>query len=168
MVTISMIVAMDRNRVIGKAGGLPWKLSGDMKFFKRTTMGKPVLMGRKTFESIGKPLEGRANLVLTRDLNFDVEGVEHVEDTKVALKAGRMVAQITGTDEVVIIGGTQIYEALLPETDRIYLTEVDLEVEGGDAHFPDLGSEWKEIERSDIQTDKKSGVTYTWVTLERE
>jgi dihydrofolate reductase len=168
MVTISMIVAMDRNRVIGKAGGLPWKLSGDMKFFRKTTMGKPVLMGRKTFESIGKPLEGRANLVLTRDLNFDVEGVEHVEDTKVALKAGRMVAQITGTDEVMIIGGTQIYEALLPETDRIYLTEVDLDIEGGDAHFPQLGPEWKETERSGLQTDAKSGVTYTWVTLERE
>lgn len=167
MVTISMIVAMDKGRVIGKGNALPWKLSGDMKFFKKTTMGKPVIMGRKTFESIGKPLEGRANLVLTRDLNFNVEGVEHVEDTKVALKAGRMVAEITGTEEVVIIGGTQIYEALLPQTDRIYLTEVDMEVEGGDAHFPQLGPEWKETERSDVQTDKKSGVEYVWVTLER-
>ena len=162
-----MIVAMAKNRVIGKGNALPWKLSGDMKFFKQTTMGKPVIMGRKTFESIGKALPGRANLVLTRDPDFEVEGVEHVEDIKVALKAGRMVAEITGTNEVVVIGGTQIYEAFLPEADRIYLTEVDLDIDG-DAHFPELDDSWKEVERSDVQTDEKSGVKYSFVTLERQ
>lgn len=166
MVVVSMIVAIDRNRVIGKDNALPWKLSGDMKFFKETTMGKPVIMGRKTYESIGKPLEGRANIVVTRDPDFDAEGIEPVENIEVALKAGRMVAEITGTDEVVIIGGTQIYEAMLPEATRIYLTEVDLAVDG-DAVFPELGPEWKETERSQNQTDKKSGVEYVWVTLER-
>lgn len=165
-VTVSMIVAIDRNRVIGKANALPWKLSGDMKFFKRTTMGKPVIMGRKTYESIGKPLEGRANIVVTRDPDFDAEGIEPVESIEVALKAGRMVAEITGTEEVVIIGGTQIYEAMLPETTRIYLTEVDMEVEG-DAFFPELDASWREVARSEKQIDKKSSVTYTWVTLER-
>lgn len=167
MVTISLIVAMAKNRVIGQGNTLPWRLSGDMKFFKQTTMGKPVIMGRKTFESIGKPLAGRANLVLTRDPDFEVEGVEHVEDIKVALKAGRMVAEITGTEEVMVIGGTQIYEAMLPEADRIYLTEVDLEVEG-DAFFPELGPEWKEIARSEVKTDEKSGVKFCFVTLERQ
>ncbi len=167
MVTISLIVAMAKNRVIGKGNTLPWKLSGDMKFFKQTTMGKPVIMGRKTYESIGKPLAGRANLVLTRNPDFEVEGVEHVEDIKVALKAGRMVAEITGTEEVMVIGGTQIYQAFLPESDRIYLTEVDLEVEG-DAFFPELGPEWKEVARSEVQTDDKSGAKYSFVTLEKD
>lgn len=166
MVVVSMIVAMAKNRVIGKGNALPWKLSGDMKFFKQTTMGKPVIMGRKTFESIGKALPGRANLVLTRDPDFEVEGVEHVEDIKVALKAGRMVAEITGTNEVVVIGGTQVYESFLPEADRIYLTEVDLDVDG-DAHFPELDDSWKEVERSEPRTDEKSGVKYSFVTLER-
>lgn len=166
MVTISLIVAMAKNRVIGRGNTLPWKLSGDMKFFKQTTMAKPVIMGRKTYESIGKPLAGRANLVLTRDPNFEVEGVEQVEDIKVALKAGRMVAEITGTNEVMVIGGTQIYEAFLPEADRIYLTEVDLEVEG-DAFFPELGPEWKEVDRSEVKTDDKSGVKFCFVTLEK-
>ena len=167
MVTISLIVAMAKNRVIGRGNTLPWKLSGDMKFFKQTTMGKPVIMGRKTYESIGKPLAGRANLVLTRNPDFEVEGVEHVEDIKVALKAGRMVAEITGTEEVMVIGGTQIYEAFLPEADRIYLTEVDLEVEG-DAFFPELGPEWKEVDRSEVKTDEKSGVKFSFVILERQ
>ena len=162
-----MIVAMDRNRVIGKGNALPWKLSGDMKFFKQTTMGKPVIMGRKTFESIGKALPGRANIVITRDPDFDAEGIEPVETIEIALKAGRTVAAITGTEEVVVIGGSQIYEALLPETTRIYLTEVDLEV-GGDAYFPELDASWKEVERSEVKTDEKSGVKFCFVTLEKD
>lgn len=162
-----MIVAMDRNRVIGKGNALPWKLSGDMKFFKQTTMGKPVIMGRKTFESIGKALPGRANIVVTRDPDFDAEGIEPVETIEIALKAGRTVAAITGTEEVVVIGGSQIYEALLPETTRIYLTEVDMEV-GGDAFFPELDASWKEVERSEVKTDEKSGVKYSFVTLQKD
>ena len=163
---IAMIAAMAKNRIIGADNDMPWHLPADLKHFKAITLGKAVIMGRKTYESIGKPLEGRANLVLTRNPDFEGEGVEHVEYIKVALKAGRMVAEITGTDEVMVIGGTQIYEAFLPEADRIYLTEVDLEVEG-DAFFPDLGPEWKEVARSDVQTDEKSGVQFSFVTLEK-
>lgn len=168
MTTVSMIVAMSENRCIGKDNGLPWRLSEDMKFFKKTTMGKPVIMGRKTFESIGKALPGRANIVVTRSSDYEGrEDIEPVENIKIALRAGRTVAAITGTDECVVIGGTQIYEACLPETTRIYLTEVHAHVDG-DAFFPELGDDWKEVSRSDVQTDEKSGLKYSFVTLERE
>ena len=167
-VTVSMIVAMSSNRCIGKDNALPWRLPEDLRFFKETTMGKPIIMGRKTFESIGKGLPGRANIVVTRsDAYEDREDIEPVESIELALRAGKTVASLTGTDECVVIGGTQIYEACLPEATRIYLTEVHAEVDG-DAFFPELGEEWKEVSRSDVKTEEKSGLTYSFVTLERD
>lgn len=168
-VLVSMIVAMADNRCIGKGNALPWRISEDLKFFKSVTMGKPVIMGRKTFQSIGKALPGRANIVITRNPEpfEDDETIEPVESIDLALRAGRMVASITGTEEVVVIGGSQIYEACLGEATRIYLTEVHTTIDG-DAFFPELGPEWKEVERSERLHDEKSGLDFTFVTLERE
>jgi dihydrofolate reductase len=167
-VTVSMIAAISRGRVIGKGNDIPWHISEDLKYFKKMTVGKPVIMGRKTYESLGQPLPDRANLIISQTMDEEAdERIEVVPNLDLALRAARTVATITGTQEVMIIGGGQIYQAALPEADRIYLTEVDIDIEG-DVCFPELLSGWKEVERSDVQTDAKSGLTFTWVTLERE
>lgn len=138
-VKLSLIVAQARNRVIGAGGTLPWRLKDDMAFFKRTTMGAPVIMGRKTWESLPRrPLPGRANIVLTRDWHYDAADAARVYSSlPAALNAGRAIADREGRDEVFVIGGAELYAASLPFADRIYLTDVDAEVEG-DARFPQL------------------------------
>lgn len=139
---LSMIVAMSKNRVIGRDNQLPWHLPADLKHFKAVTMGKPIVMGRKTFESIGRPLPGRTNVVLTRDKHWTAEGVLVFSSIEDALK------DLSDEEEVMVIGGSQIYTALLPKAGRLYLTEIDLIVTDGDAFFPELSSsEWKEVER---------------------
>lgn len=131
---IFMIVAHSKNRVIGKAGDIPWRLRDDLRFFKEKTTGHTVVMGRKTFQSIGKPLPGRKNVVITRDTDFRAEGVTVVHSPKEALNTSRQ-------GRLFIIGGQQIYEAFLPVADVLYVTLVDAVVEG-DARFPKLGPEW--------------------------
>jgi dihydrofolate reductase len=133
---ISLIVAASVNGVIGRAGGLPWHLPEDFAWFKRVTMGKPVLMGRRTWESIGRVLPGRQNIVLTRRPGYRVEGADvcaSIEDAVAC--AGRV-------EELMVIGGGELYRAMLPRADRIYLTRVDCEIDG-DTFFPEPGEDWE-------------------------
>jgi dihydrofolate reductase len=132
---LSLIVAKSLNGVIGKDGSLPWHLSSDLQYFKRTTMSKPVLMGRVTYEDIGRPLPGRPNLVLTRDRSFSAKGIEVFHEIHDMIGRGFELAGETGSDEIMVIGGAQIYAASLKFASRLYVTEVDALVEG-DAHFP--------------------------------
>ncbi|WP_085907169.1 dihydrofolate reductase [Kiloniella majae] len=147
MTTVSLIVAHGKNRAIGKDNVMPWHIPGDLKFFKTQTMGKPVIMGRKTFQSIGRPLPGRLNIVITRDENFKAEGVRLSSSLEDALKLARVEVQRLGGDELMIIGGAQIYMQSIDLADRLYITEVDLEPEA-DAFFPETKVEqWSEVSR---------------------
>ncbi|MEM9617634.1 MAG: dihydrofolate reductase [Pseudomonadota bacterium] len=139
---IALVVAVARNGVIGAGGDLIWRISDDLKWFKKTTLGKPVVMGRKTFESIGKPLPGRDNIVISRQSDFAPEGVMVVQTIDEALQLAREWARASDADEICIIGGGEIYVQTLPVADRLYLTRVDAAPEG-DVYFPDLDmSEW--------------------------
>lgn len=142
---IAAIAAMSKNRVIGRDNQLPWHIPEDFKHFKRTTMGKPVIMGRKTYESLGKPLPGRVNIVISRnpdDIQGDVFAVDTLDK---AIERAKAIAAADKVDEIFIIGGGQIYEAALPQTDRLYLTIID-EIVEGDAYFPTFDeSAWQEI-----------------------
>ncbi|MFN7054448.1 dihydrofolate reductase [Hyphomonas sp.] len=137
-VKLCLIVAQARNRVIGAEGKLPWRLKDDMAFFKRTTTGAPVIMGRKTWESLPvRPLPSRDNIVLTRDWDYDAPGARVYASFAAAVNAARAMAAREGRDEAFVIGGAEIYASALPVADRIYLTEVDATV-AGDARFPDI------------------------------
>lgn len=153
---ISLVVAAADNHVIGKDNAMPWHISEDFKHFKQVTMGKPCIMGRKTFESIlaslGKPLPGRVNIIVSRK-NFQHSGALTCKDLDEALDQ----AKKTRAEEVCIIGGAQIYALALPRANRIYLTRVHQSPEG-DAFFPALGTEWKEQDRDD--RDGFSFITY--------
>ena len=163
----SAIAAMARNRVIGQDNGLPWRLPGDLKFFKATTLGKPVVMGRKTFQSIGRPLPGRPNIVVTRDPGFAAEGVHIARDIDSALDLAARLARETGAQEVMVIGGAEIYAQALPRLDRLYLTEIDAEIEG-DAHFPEIEPRvWREAARTNPVLDEASGLSYCFINLHR-
>ena len=142
---ISMIAAMGKNRVIGKDNSLPWHIPEDFKYFKRQTLKKPVIMGRKTYESIGRLLPKRKNIIVTRKLDYAVEGAIIVNSIKDA------ILLCDPDQEIMIIGGGEIYEAAMPYANKIYLTIIDAEPEG-DAHFPHLGSEWVREE-----TDRRDG-----------
>lgn len=149
-IRIVLVVAAACNGVIGANGTLPWRIPSDLKLFRRLTIGKPVIMGRKTFAAIGKPLDQRCNIVLTRDASFSAEGVDAVGDLEAALARGHAAAEVMGADEISIIGGADIYRQTLPMADRVYLTHVDAEPEG-DAVFPDLGQEWRLVERQALE-----------------
>lgn len=152
-VPIAMIVAVARNGVIGRDGDLPWRLSSDLKLFRRLTMGKPIVMGRRTWATLKrKPLDGRINIVVTRDRSFSAPGATVVHSVASALEAARKSAAESGAGEIMIIGGAEIYRALLPVADRIYLTEVDASPPG-DAMFPALEtSHWREVAREAIES----------------
>lgn len=159
---VSMIAAMAENRIIGLDNKMPWHLPADLQFFKRVTLGKPVIMGRKTYQSIGRPLPGRLNIVLTRDANLTIAGVQCVQTLAQAQKLAGDV------DEVMIIGGATIYQQFLSQADRLYLTFIDLETEG-DTQFPDYQQEasWQEVEREKHIKDNKNVYNYQFVTLDR-
>ncbi|TDO03505.1 MULTISPECIES: dihydrofolate reductase [Halomonas] len=147
LVPVAMIAAMARNRVIGVDNQLPWYLPEDLRFFKRMTQAKPIIMGHKTFDSIGRPLPGRLNIVLTRDPDVQPEGVRVCHDLPSALALADQQATIDGVEEIMVMGGAQVYEQMLPFASRLYLTEVDIEVQG-DARFPALDmAEWQEVQR---------------------
>jgi dihydrofolate reductase len=158
---LSLIVAMDANRVIGHENRLPWHLPADLQHFRRITMGKPILMGRRTWESIGRPLPGRTSIVITRDPSYTAGGCIVVHSVAAALEAAR------GHDEAMLIGGAQLYRQLLPRADRLYITQVDGEFPG-DAWFPELDpSEWREVARSVHAPDDRNMHACTFITLER-
>lgn len=141
MAKLALIVAVARNGVIGRENKLPWHIPEDLKWFKENTMGKPMIMGRKTFESLGRPLPGRPHIVVTKNPEFSYEGVHVATSVEMALSLGRELAKQLGVDEVMVIGGADIYQQLLPKVEKIYRTMVELEPEG-DAFFPKLGNEW--------------------------
>jgi dihydrofolate reductase len=158
---VSLIVAMAQNGVIGRDNALPWRLPEDLKRFKAFTLGKTILMGRKTYESIGRPLPGRANLVLTRDRNWIAAGVIVVHSVEQAL------TQAGPGKELVAIGGAQIYRLVLPFARRIYLTHVHADVPG-DTFFPDFDStQWADVECRMHPADDQHAFPLTFVTLER-
>ncbi len=158
---ISLIVAMAQNGVIGRSNALPWRLPEDLKHFKAYTLGKPILMGRKTFESIGRPLPGRDNLVLTRDPRWHAEGVTAVHSVEEALERTR------DSEELVAIGGAEIYRLLLPLAHRIYLTHVHADVPG-DTFFPAFDpAQWDDVEYRTHPADERHAYPVTFVTLER-
>ena len=166
-VCISLIVAVARNGIIGAKGQLPWRLSSDLKTFRRLTMGKPIVMGRKTFASLGKPLDGRDNIVVTRDPHFDVEGVTAFNSLSEALILARALARTNGSDEVMVIGGAEIYQAALPLAGRIYWTAVDAAPDG-DVVFPPLDpAQWVETSSEPLPRGPRDDHGATLMIFER-
>ena len=158
---ISLLVAASENGVIGRDNGMPWHLPDDLKHFKTLTLAKPVLMGRRTFESIGRPLPGRTNLVLTRTPNWSVAGVTVVADLDAALRAAG------AAPELVVAGGAQVYALALPRATRIYLTRIHAVIDG-DTRLPDINLlEWQETARQLHPADARHPYAMSFVTLER-
>jgi dihydrofolate reductase len=165
---ISFIVAVAQGGVIGHRGGLPWHLSADLRYFKRTTMGRPLVMGRKTWDSIGRPLPGRANIVVTRQPDFFAAGVQVTHDLDEALALARRVAERDGPGELMVIGGAQIFDAVRPRADRIYLTEIHARYSGDVFFEAPAPARWRETSRSARLTDERSGLDYTFVVYDRQ
>lgn len=164
---IAMIWAMAENRVIGINNNLPWHLPNDLKYFKKLTTGKPVIMGRKTYESIGKPLPNRINIVVTRDTDYDAPGIKVVNTVESAIELADAECLVSGNDEVIIMGGAEIYKACLPKADRLYLTQVHAEVKG-DAYFPEFDiKEYQEISREDFNADGPNPYDYSFMVFDR-
>ena len=158
---LSLIAAVSRNGVIGKDNKMPWHLPADLQFFKATTMGKPIIMGRKTWESLDRILPGRRHIVITRNKNYTAEGVEIVHSIKAALD------RVSNADEAVIIGGAHLYKETLPLTERLYLTEIDAEFKGG-TFFPKWNKkEWKIVSAEAHQADDHNPYAYQFVVYDR-
>ena len=158
---LSLIAAMAKNRVLGKDNKMPWHLPGELAYFKKVTLGKPVLMGRNTFDSIGKPLPGRRNMVISSQPGYAPDGVEVFSKLQVAMAA------VSDVEELMVVGGGKIYEAFVPYADRLYLTQIDAEFEG-DTFFPALNPlEWKEISAEKHSKDEKNAYDFTCRVLER-
>ena len=159
----SIIVAMSENGLIGHEGDLPWRLSEDLRRFKEITMGKPIIMGRKTWESIGRPLSGRPHVVISRDPNYAADGVDVVHSFEQALARTHEL----GSSENMVIGGADIYRLALPDADRMYVTEVHSEFEG-DTHFPEFDrNEWRESGREGPFSADKNNLTFSFVKFDR-
>ncbi|KPJ67701.1 MAG: hypothetical protein AMJ43_03440 [Coxiella sp. DG_40] len=159
---ISIIAGMADDRLIGVDNRLPWHLSADLRRFKAITMGKPIVMGRKTHESIGKPLPGRRNIVISRDEDFKSAGCEVYHSLQEAFEA------LKESEEVMIIGGAEIYKQTLPLANKMYLTFIHHHFEG-DKYFPKWNAEeWREVEHADYPADEKNPYPYSFVTLERK
>lgn len=158
---LALIVAMDKNGLIGRDNDLPWRLSADLQYFRKTTMGKPIVMGRKTHESIGRPLPGRQNIVLTTQPDYQAQGCDIVHS----------VAQVETlcqqADEVMIMGGSSLYDLFLPYADILYLTRVHVELQG-DTWFPAWSeNDWQLSQREDHQADDKNEFDYSFITYQR-
>lgn len=166
---IALVVAVAENGVIGADGGLPWHISSDLKTFRRITMGKPLIMGRKTFQSLKKPLDGRDNIVVTANDAFRAEGALVVASFEAALELAEDCAAKRGpsANEIMVIGGSQIFEAALPLAERIYKTEVHARPDG-DTHFPELdASDWLVMLREPLVRGPRDEFSATFVVLER-
>jgi dihydrofolate reductase len=162
MTELSLIVAMDDNRLIGSNNNLPWQLPADLAFFKRTTMGKPIIMGRKTFTSIGRPLPGRRNIVITRDPDFDAAGCEIADGIPTAL------ALCSDVDEAMLIGGASLYQQTIDQATQLYITRIHHGFEG-DTWFPEFDLQvWKQASREDHQADSRNPHAYSFIKFVRE
>ncbi len=159
---------MAQNRVIGRNNSLPWHLSEDLKYFKRTTMGHSIIMGRKTWESIGRALTGRTSIVITRDEDYQAEGAKVVHSLEQAIKIAESIAFIDGAEEAFVIGGAGLYAAALPHAQRFHLTRVHADVEG-DTYLSEFDEgEWQEIRREEFQHDESNPYDYSICLLERK
>lgn len=158
---ISAIAAMSENRVIGNDNQLPWHLPADLKYFKKITQGSPILMGRKTYESIGRPLPNRKNIVITRDTGFEAPGCTVVNSIDTAF------AMLSEQEEVFVIGGAMLYQQILPRIQRLYLTIIHHNF-SGDAYFPEINlSEWKEVSCEDHAADQENQYAYSFFVYDR-
>lgn len=165
---VAIIVAAAKNRVIGHDNAMPWYLPEELQHFKRTTLGKPLVMGRNTFESIGRPLPGRTNIVISRNPEFSHPGIKVASSLEEALKLADNQAVIDGSAEIMVMGGGQIYQQAFPFTSRLYLTEVDAEPEG-DTWFPEvLDSEWLETSRDVYPAQEGNRYGYAIRCLQRK
>ncbi|WP_286263250.1 type 3 dihydrofolate reductase [Thalassotalea atypica] len=162
MTVLSMIVAHANNRIIGKDNDMPWHLPADLVYFKKTTLGKPVIMGRKTYESIGRPLPGRQNIVISRDVEYRADGIEVVNSVEEALKVAG------GAEEVMVIGGGAIYEHCLPTANRLYITHICADIEG-DTQFPvyDTQHDWRLLSSEKRSADEKNSYDLNFCVYER-
>ena len=163
MTILSMIVAHANNRIIGKNNTMPWHLPADLAYFKKTTLGKPVVMGRKTYESIGRPLPGRQNIVISRDKNYQAVGIEVVSSVEQALlKAGDV-------DEIMVIGGGAIYAHCLPAAQRLYITHIEADVDG-DTQFPDYDTktDWQKVSSEQYTADEKNAYHLDFCVYQRQ
>jgi len=168
---LSLIVAMAENRAIGLDGGMPWHISEDLKFFKQVTMGHPIIMGRKTYQSIGRALPGRPNIVVTRNPGFEAADADVAHDLDAAIRKAGAFEALLGVDgvrqEIFIIGGGEIYAQALARADRIYMTEVH-DTPPGDAFFPEFDeSGWTETDRQDRAPEKPDGPAYSFRILDK-
>ncbi|SEB39833.1 dihydrofolate reductase [Nitratireductor aquibiodomus] len=162
--SVELVVAMAQNGVIGRDGDLPWRLSTDLKRFKAITMGKPVIMGRKTWDSIGKPLPGRRNIVVTRQADYTAEGAECVSSLDVALA---LAAGGEAGADVCVIGGGQVYAEAIDKADRLHVTHVDAQIEG-DTVFPEIDPEiWEEVSREEVPAGEKDVYATSYVVYQR-
>ncbi|MBL4821447.1 MAG: dihydrofolate reductase [Gammaproteobacteria bacterium] len=164
---LSIICAMDEDMVIGRNNSLPWHLPEDLKHFRRTTMGKSIIMGRKTFESIGKPLAGRTNIIVTRNRDYEADNARIVNSLTEAVELAENIAFIDGSEEAFIIGGAELYEGALPLVNRMHLTMVHAKVEG-DTWFPDFdASQWEEVSSISYDEDEINPYPYSICRYER-
>jgi dihydrofolate reductase len=165
---VALIVAMAENRVIGINNKLPWYLPEDLKYFKRVTMGKPIVMGRKTYDSIGRPLPGRTNIVITRNPDWAVpEGVRRVSSIEEAISLAESIAIIDGSEELMVIGGAQIYAAAFDLADTLYLTKVHSDVEG-DAYFEGFeANEWQLLNHEHFKASANNPYDYSFCVYDR-
>lgn len=164
---LALVAAVAKNGVIGAGGGLAWRIADDLKWFKKVTMGKPAVMGRKTFQSIGKPLAGRDNIIVTRRPEFSADGVFAALDIDAALALAAECAKKRGAEEICVIGGGEIYAQTLARADRIYLTRVDAQVEG-DVFFPKLDSrDWAERRESGCEKSERNQYACEFFILDR-
>jgi len=164
---ICLVVAAAENWVIGVDNKMPWHLPKDLKFFKNTTMAKPILMGRKTFESIGRPLPGRLNIVITRQSDWQVDGVQVAGSVEAAIELAQAWCEQNKQAELMVIGGAEIYAQLLPKAERIYLTRVEASPVG-DAVFPEPDEQhWREVQREAHLACEQNPYNYAFCTLER-
>jgi dihydrofolate reductase len=161
MVQLSIIVATDQHGLIGKDNDLPWRLSADLRYFREITMGKPIIMGRRTHESIGRPLPGRKNIILTTDEGYQAEGCTVCQTIDQAIR------ECDGAEEAMVMGGASLYEQFLARADKLYLTLVDAELEG-DTWFPEWDkSQWHQLSRQDHSADEKNDHPYSFIVYRR-
>ncbi len=164
---LSLICAMAENRVIGVNNGLPWHLSEDLKYFRRTTMGCSIIMGRNTWESIGRVLPGRTNIIITSDKDYQAEGARVVSTLEEAVKLAESISLIDGSEEAFVIGGASLYQAALPLASRFHLTRVHAEVKGDVSLAEFDESQWQEVSRQDFFKDENNAFDYSICLLQR-
>lgn len=166
-VPVAIIAGVARNGVIGAGGGIPWKIPSDMAFFKATTMGKPIIMGRKQYETVGRPLPGRTNIVVTRQKGYQPDGVLVIDSLEAALDHAQAIAAADKASEVMVIGGGEIYAQAMPLADRLYISHVDLAPEG-DVLFPPIDpAVWRVVQEPEVQFSERDAASFRVRVYER-